>query len=183
MLRSNKLGVPAPTIGVLADWLGDAYHVAVLKGLLEAASSAGVNLLCFVGGELPVDAETSDARHRIYDLADARCVDGLVLVGSALSDEVGVDGLTRHCRRYRSLPVISVGIDLQGFPSVTVDNQAGMRAVVTHLLEVHGARRLACVRGPLNNPEAELRVAAFREALALHGRVADESLIVTGNFL
>jgi DNA-binding LacI/PurR family transcriptional regulator len=82
MYRSqNRLGGLAPTLGVLVDSIGDSYQLEVLQGVEEAALAAGVNLLCFVGGTLPED-ESSDARHRVYELASAHCLDGIVLLAS-----------------------------------------------------------------------------------------------------
>jgi hypothetical protein len=110
--------------------------------LEEAALSAGVNLLCFVGGTRP-DDESSNARHRVYELASAHCLDGIVLLTSTLVHCVGSIGLIRYCERYRRLPMCSIGIELADVPSVGVDNEAGMREAVSHLIRDHGLSRLA----------------------------------------
>jgi hypothetical protein len=73
-------------------------------------------------------------------------------------------------------------VHLPDFPSVTVDNEVGMRGVLDHVIREHGARRIAFVRGPLANPEAELRTNAYRAALAEHGLPFDERLVMPGDF-
>jgi LacI family transcriptional regulator len=51
---------------------------------------------------------------------------------------------------------------------VTVDNRAGTKALVGHLIERHGRTRLFYVAGPRGAPDAQERHSAFTEALAEH---------------
>ena len=56
-------------------------------------------------------------------------------------------------------------------PSVDVvaaDNRAGTVALVAHLVEVHGRRRLYYVAGPAEAPDARERRSAFEQVLADH---------------
>ncbi len=183
MYRSrNRFGGRAPTLGVLLDRIGDHYQCAVLRGVTRAATAAGANLLCFVGGELPLDPLRSDVRHRVYDLVGPSSVDGVLLLGSTMSNAVGAQGLERLYERFRSLPLCNLGERVGELPCVSVSNEAGMREVVLHLITVHGARRIAFVRGPTANGEAELRLSAYRAALTEHGIDFDPRLVVIGDF-
>ena len=177
----DRLKAKTLNIGVLLDWIGDQYHAAVLRGMVETAEHAGVNLRCFVGGQLPAN-EGTPGRHRIYELCNPRNLDGLVVLGNTLAHTVGSTGLARHCEGYRPMPLCSIGVRLTGFPSVTVDNDVGMRGVIDHIIREHGARRIAFVRGPTANIEAELRLGAYRAMLAEHGLPFEERLVVAGNF-
>jgi hypothetical protein len=58
-----------------------------------------------------------------------------------------------------------------------------MRALMTHLVQVHGFRRLAFIQGPAGNPESETRLRVFREVLGEHRVPWDRAQIVTGDFL
>jgi LacI family transcriptional regulator len=51
---------------------------------------------------------------------------------------------------------------------VTADNRAGSVAVVTHLVEVHGSRRLFHLDGPPNAPDASERRLALEQVLSDH---------------
>jgi LacI family transcriptional regulator len=51
---------------------------------------------------------------------------------------------------------------------VAVDNRSGTVALVAHLVEVHGRRRLFYVAGPAEAPDAQERRAAFERVLADH---------------
>ncbi len=73
------------------------------------------------------------------------------------------------CRRFSPLPVVSVGRAFVGIPSVLVDNYQGMRDAVGHLIEHHGYRRIAFLRGPKGAQEEVLRFRAYRDTLTSHG--------------
>jgi DNA-binding LacI/PurR family transcriptional regulator len=163
--------------------MGDQYQAAVMRGLADTAADAGVRLLCFVGGQVPLDPARRGGRHRVYDLCGPRNVDGVVTLSSTLLHDVGKAALTRYFERYRPLPLCSIGVGLEGIPSVTVDNEVGIRGLLEHAIEEHGARRIAFVRGPLANAEAELRLTAYRDTLTRHDMPFDERLVVTGTFM
>lgn len=61
----------------------------------------------------------------------------------------------------------------------TVDNVSGTRALMSHLLEC-GYRRIAMVRGPIGNADADERYATYVEALRSAG--LDHDLIAVGDF-
>lgn len=164
--------------------MGDQYQAAVMRGLADTAADAGVRLLCFVGGQVPSDnASQHPGRHRVYELCGPRHVDGIIALSSTLLHDVGKAALSRYFERYRPLPLCSIGADLPGIPSVTVDNEVGIRGLIKHAIVDHGARRIAFVRGPMANAEAELRLNAYRDTLAQHDLPFDERLVVTGTFM
>lgn len=184
MYRANsRLGARAKTLGVLLDWLGDPYQGGILRGIRAAARTAGAQLLCFPGGSLPGPGGGEDARHRLFELVTERCVDGVLLLSSTLSHHVGATGVEQFAATLRGLPVCSIGVELAGVPSLTTDNDSGMRECVAHLIREHGAQRLALVRGPLANEEAERRASAYREILAASGIPYDERRVVVGDFM
>ncbi|HEV3069464.1 MAG TPA: LacI family DNA-binding transcriptional regulator [Streptosporangiaceae bacterium] len=63
---------------------------------------------------------------------------------------------------------------------VAVDNAAGIRALVAHLLGGHGYRRLGFLAGPADSPDAQERLAAFRQAIA--GSDAHLAPVLSGDF-
>jgi hypothetical protein len=55
--------------------------------------------------------------------------------------------------------------------------------MVEHLHWVHRCRRIAFIRGPESNEEAEVRYEAYRDAMQANGLLFDERLVCPGNFL
>lgn len=172
-----------PTIGLLVDLLTYEYQAGVWSGVTAAARERGVNLFCFVGKALRSPYGFEAQGNVIYDLVDAENVDGLVILSGAIGTRVGSEKTRDFCERYRPLPMVSVGLALEGIPSVLVDNEKGLRDAINHLIEVHGHRRIAFIRGPEDHQEAEVRYRTYTQTLAEHGISLDPSLVAPGDFL
>jgi DNA-binding LacI/PurR family transcriptional regulator len=67
-------------------------------------------------------------------------------------------------------------------PSVTIENKSASSQLVSHLIEVHGRRRIAFLRGPDGNEDSYWREMGYRQALERHGLSIDSGLIATGDF-
>jgi DNA-binding LacI/PurR family transcriptional regulator len=137
-----------PTIGLLCDVPCNQYSCDMWAGVRDAARAFDVNLCYFAGGILKIPYAYKDQANVIYDRASSATLDGLVLWGGQLSHVVGAEGVRAFCERFRPLPMVSIELVLPGVPSLFVDNYQGMYDVVTHLIEVHGYRRIAYIDYP-----------------------------------
>jgi LacI family transcriptional regulator len=90
-------------------------------------------------------------------------VDGL-LIGEGI---VPSEYLARLAKR-RPVVVIAGSPDEKAADVVTADNRAGSAALVRHLIEDHGRRRLYHVDGPITAPDARERRLALSELVAAH---------------
>ncbi len=176
------LATRAPRLGVFVDGLVDGYQAAVVAGAYEG-TELGAQLVCFVGGILDSPHRFAAERNHIYRLAGKDSLDALMLVSGAIGNHVGKSELQRFARRYRPpLPICSIGIELEGMPSVLVDNDSGMERAISHLIARHGHRRIAFVRGPLANEEAERRFGVYERVLVAHGIPLDPRFVTVGDF-
>jgi len=170
------------TIGLLIDNIWDPIAWEVWAGVDDVATEQGANLLCFVGGALRPSATALVQGNVLYDLVSAENVDGLAIWGGGLGQFVSPEQVESFCERYRPLPISNAALPLENIPSVLVDNYRGMCEVVTHLVESHGYRRIAFIRGPQDHPEANERYRAYADVLSEHNIPLEPKLIAPGNF-
>jgi len=171
-----------PTIGLLIDWLGGRYQSHVWPGIVDAAEERDANLVIFSGRVLNTPQGYLRQSNAIFDLISKQNLDGLVILSGNLCQYVTLQELKAFCDHFLSLPAISTSIEIQNLPSVIVDNQSGMRAVMSHLIEEHGYRRIAFIAGPEVNEEAQQRLAIYKDELACHGIPFDPLLVAPGDF-
>jgi LacI family transcriptional regulator len=146
----------------------DGLLAETLRGLSSAARAADHRVLV----ETLVPGEGSYA-----NLVRSGRTDGLIVSGPRYDDEELVE-LARD-----GFPVVIQG-SLPGLdvPSVDVDNEAGARLAVEHLLAL-GHRRIACItNAPTAYTAASERVAGYREALAAAGIDEEPGMIAEGAF-
>ena len=129
------------------------------------------------GGYRVLVEPLSPERGRYSDLVRSHRVDGLIVSGPRIDDEeliaLVADGY----------PIILQGsLPSLDAPSVDVDNRAGARTAVAHLIGL-GHRRIGCItNAPLAYTAAADRAAGYRDALAEAGIDDDPALIVEGAF-
>ena len=90
--------------------------------------------------------------------------DGLVLMDRVLPD-------ADMAKITRQVPVASIAhrVDAPGVTNIVIDNHAAMVALVTHMIEVHGARRFAFLGGPYDSTDSQVRAEATVACIESHG--------------
>lgn len=160
------------TIGLIIPEVTSDFFIPMLRGVETTAHAAGFDLLVSIQ---PAGGSSIRGRRALGEHNS----DGLVIFVGEMDDEE-IERLAR-----RGFPVVLLyrpAPPHTHIPVVTIENKAGARSIVNHLLEVHGYRRIALLRGPLNSPDAFLREQGYREALIEQGVGVDESLIFMGDF-
>ena len=141
-----------------------------LRGLASAARTAGLRVM--VEALSPNDPESS-----YVSLVRGQHADGLILSGPRTDDPAFLE-LVRD-----GFPVVLQG-SLPDVPvsSVDVDNVAGARQAVDHLIGL-GHRRIAMItNAPVVYTAAVQRAEGYREALAAAGIPYDAGLVDEGGF-
>jgi sigma-B regulation protein RsbU (phosphoserine phosphatase) len=174
------LAPPGTRIGLLVESLSDRFWHELVLSVDAAARRRGVHLMVFIGGTLDAPELAARQANRCYHLAGPDCIDGLLV--ASLGSSAGPERLAQYFARYRPLPMCAVTALVDGLYSVCTDNIRSMREAVSHLIEVHGLRKIGFIRGPRINVEAELRYEGYRQALFEHDIPIDPRLVLEGDF-
>ncbi len=179
-------GGPRKTVAVLIDFMdlfGGGYELELRNALEQECRERDLDLLLVYGGALDHPDPNQAAYNAIYELIRPERVDGIITISAGLSTHVGPAGLGRLFKTAGVAARCSAGVLVPGTPSIVMDNVAGMRALMQHLIEVHGHRRLGFIGGTPGNPDAETRFAIYRESLEAAGLPYDPALVVAGDFV
>ena len=172
-----------PTIGYLTPRINNDVSQALWSGVVDAAAEQGANLICFVGEDLLDSAGCPSPANVAYELVSAELVHGLVSWASSLGGSLKDTAVASfHCR-YQPLPIVSITLPMQACPTVSIDSYQGMQQIIAHLVDLHGYRRLAFIRGPEGRYYAQERYRAYADALRSYGLAVDPRLVTTpGDF-
>jgi GAF domain-containing protein/DNA-binding LacI/PurR family transcriptional regulator len=168
------------TIGYLTHWIGSSYR-AMWPGIYDTACKHDVNLICFPAGQLRTPHQLRQ-RNVIFDLITAEKLDGLILRSEALAAHIPPKEFEALHKKYSPIPMVSIARAMPGIPCLLLDNVQGMRSVITHLIETHGYRHIAFIRGPETHQEAEQRYHAYTKVLSEYDLPFDPNLVVGGDF-
>lgn len=165
-----------PTIGYVINnplVRTDSYTHDTWAGVVDGAEAADANLICYAGIKVLNENKYLRQNGPLFSQASPEWLEGFVAISH--SDPVFRDLIPALGR----VPTIS--IQRSQYPSVSVDNRAGMRACVEHLLDVHGRRRLAFVIGEVGEPSGEERYRTFQEVMRERRLAIDERLLFQGD--
>lgn len=185
--RSRRLGGPPLRFALGVDTLEHHYQRTIVSGAARAARDRGVSLVIFSGGlgrdRLALShRNSSEERRDLFDLLPDAQFSGLILLTGTLTSSEPEALVRRHLESFSALKIVSIGIETKASHHVLVANRAGMYAAVKHLVVAHERRKVAFLRGPQTNAEAEERYLAYRDALAAHGIAYEERLVVQCDF-
>lgn len=154
---------------LLVDSLDDEHELSVVHGSLAAARELDARLVVVAGGPVDTPDERLRAGNFVFDLVGRDNALGILVLSSALGNAIGPERLAEWLTRYADAPLCCMGVPIPGRVSVRVDNATGIAEAVDHLHTVHGKQNIGFIRGPAQSDEAEVRYAAYRDALSRHG--------------
>lgn len=168
--RSLKKG-ETQTVGLVVSDLQNPFYSSIVKAIEHTLSDHGYS--CIV-----CDASESQGKEkRALKLLGELKVRGIIhgFSGSA-SDELerlGLDGI----------PIVEIdrASGMAGTDTVLLDNVAGARAAVEHLIEL-GHSRIGMIAGPPHLTTGAGRLEGYMLALQAAGIAAEEELIAYGDF-
>ncbi len=174
------------TIGLVADSFNEisVYQEAVWRGVSDAAREQGIQIRTYVGGALEYSPLNpfEKTKNIAYEFLDPQQLDGIIYCGGTLGNGVPKDKFDAFCKRFSSIPSISVGPAGSTIPRILVDNDRGMKEMVVHLIEDHGYSPIAFISGPSGNADADRRKKMFLDTMREHGQDVDSKLLYEGDF-
>lgn len=173
----------SPSIGFLTESVRGLYQSSIWNGASDTALKKNHSLVCFAGGSLRSSSwdPYEPQRNAIYNFVDVKNLKGLIISGS-LGGFISNQEFEEFYHKFKDIPMVCIGPEITSVPRVVFDNISGMQELISHLIVDHSCSRLAFIRGPEGNEEAEQRLKIFREVLLKHGIEPIEELIIPGDF-
>ncbi len=183
MLSPTMPSSKRKTIGVFASQVGRSWGAEFIAGINDAAEEQNVNLVHFIGGKL-LPIPTSDknkSSYGLYDLAKPDQLDGLLLTADVAYGTNPAD-LKTFFDSYGDIPIVTQSVDIEQASMFIPNNAEGMRSAVRHLIEEHGYKRIAFIRGIPGQVDAEQRFQGYQAELSAHNLRYEENLVVDGDY-
>ncbi|MBN1411652.1 MAG: substrate-binding domain-containing protein [Spirochaetales bacterium] len=181
-MPSYKFQKCRPTIGVLINQIEGRYQTDIIKGISDYAREHDINLIYFAGKSLESPYEGEKACNIIFDLINPGKLDGLILASGSIANYISEEKYLQFAGQFRSIPNVSLSTVLEGIPSIITDNSIGMTEAVSHLIQVHGYRKIGFLKGTPTNHEAKERYEIYLKTLKSHDIPLDPNIIFEGDF-
>lgn len=164
--KSNSIIVVMPDIT-------NPVNSGIIRAIESEAQKAGYAIL--LG-----DTQGLEERERHYaNMTQSGQADGILLFSSRLPFAAKDDVVLTQ----QLPPLVNSceNIAIEGISKVMIDNVAGAKAAVEHLLDL-GHTRIAAIMGPLDTPSTLERLKGYKLALSKAGLEINDSLLISGNY-
>ena len=162
---------------------GDStYEMDFWRGVWQEAARTSAPLMTVVGGQLTAGSGGVHVPF-LFRIA-AQFQPGPVAINAGtLQQGLGASDFEAFIQKFPSTSKVVSAIPVSGVRSVVVDNFAGMRDIVGHVVGELGRKRPLYISGPYANNEAQERLRAFRETLPAHGLQVRQEDIFEGTWM
>ena len=162
-------------------WSPDVLAKA-MEGFEEYADSRDLDIFVFMSfASYSVHKHTMQGELNVYNLCEMSDYDGVVVFSNILNSDETAEELCTSARD-KGIPVVSIGMEFDGVISLCVDNESGMRELVTHLVEKHGVKKVFYIGGTETHVDSIDRLRITREVLAEHGLELPDEHVAYGKW-
>ena len=170
-------------IAVVVAGIDEEYQNSIIEGVISCAKENNTNISCFAAfGGVILNSKFDIGEYNIYKLVNYNKFDGVILLTNTISDPAEKENIIKNAKLSK-LPIVV--LDDDGYPemhNIKIDNSSAMKEIVRHVIEVHHAKKINYISGPLANPEAEDRYNAFINVMAEHRLPVDIRRVYFGEF-
>ncbi|MBQ6886087.1 MAG: GGDEF domain-containing protein [Lachnospiraceae bacterium] len=171
-------------IALIMDGWKQFFTYAWPSGILQRMHETNeeVNLYIFnSSGNWSKDEDYNIGEYNIYRLPNLDDFDGIILdLNNVACDDVRNEIINKV--KQSGVPVITIGMCIEDFYYVGLNNYEAMRNMIEHLHICHGARKYWFIMGSENNYENEQRVLALKDYMKDNDISYDEEAFYYGNF-
>lgn len=182
------------TFGVLIGGVHTYFPQKLMSGIRRASKDLDVNVYFFLGTHTRyffknmLMGDTGNLYdyqfNTIYDYSLLGGLDGMIINYGTLGIYLENNDLTAFASKYNSIPtvILTEKADLPNCHYLISDNYSGISAIMKHLIEDHGYKKILHVSGPEGNTDAMERKQAYIDAMHRYHLPFEPSMIETGDY-
>jgi len=148
-------------IALYLNNLDEEYQLALYRSVSLRARELNIDLLCVQQEQFGED----DSSRGLLPSHSFISADGVILVSSVIADKSTVLHGEKIKQLFGSIPVISISIPIEGLPTLLVNMNDSMKALMNHLLTTHHYKKFLFLGGPIGHQDNIIRESIFCSAI------------------
>ena len=170
-------------IALFAGQADESYQSRFIRGFMKKSFEAGYDVCVFSMYRKYQDTpEREQGEANIFYLMNPEQFDGAIILKDSIQTENAAENLELHLKDIFNKPIVVIEKESDLFPSICTDCYSAVFELITHLIEVHGYRKIYCLTGPEFLFQAQTRLKAYQDQMSEHGLYFDESYYSYGTF-
>ncbi len=170
-------------IAIFSNGFNGSITLKAIEGIRKYAAIKDFDTHFYVGfAAYSEDEQYNIGQFNIYKLADLEEYDGLIVFSGLLNN---TELARKACldAKERDVPVVSIGMEIEGIPYVGINNRDGMKDLVEHLVTEHNVRNVVYIGGARGHVDTIERGQVVSEVLESHGLKLEEKNYYYGDWV
>ncbi len=171
-------------IAVIMGHIMAEYTSDVLEGIIVQAKALGYNVAVF--SLFSLSDELTPHQHgeeNIYKLINFDKIAGVIFGDNFIWSSGVRNRVSEMLRKYAGGRVVCINSDGScGFENIIHSEQKSFSAIVDHMIEVHGMKKICCLTGFKGNRIAEERLEGYINSMNAHNLEIKDEYLVYGDF-
>lgn len=168
-------------IGILVSGLDNENSRKLYKGIQHQASLEGyTTFACMIRPSKEANKDSFDGEFSLFKQIEYEKFDALIVALNTFNSKEVKSLILQQCNNI-SKPVVAIDCDIVNAYKISSSNYEAQRALVEHLINQHGYRKINYVSGPLENDDACTRLRAYEDVMKEH-QLYEGKRIYQGSF-
>lgn len=148
-------------VAVVFNVLNEQYQISILEGMKSKALELGLELI-FIQQEI---SSNKSGIASLFPLDGYLNADGIILLSSVFAGNDKINTYSGIKNLYGNKPVITVGKEIPGIPSVMIRTKDSMEHLVAHLVEQHDYNSFLYLSGIADHRDNKNRQKVFVDSM------------------
>ena len=171
------------TFALLVGQAYEYYQASFIEGFLKLMFAEDCDVCVFAMYEKYQNTAAREiGETSIFKLVPHERFDGFILMLDTLQTPGLADKIVKNIRKHVKVPVITVDKEINGYVCIKPDDRKGIKALISHLIEVHGYTDIAFLTGKSWHPYSKDRLKAYKECMEEHGLKVRDNRVFFGDF-
>ena len=176
---------PRKVIAVIMSKPSKQYQTGLLQGIYKVAFKHNCNVVVFGSTHPRSDNLCHEGELSIFRMINYDKLAGVIYVPDTIiyddRDKVVTKPFLEAVQK-KHIPAVTIDLEYDGIPCYFCDDTAVVKAMVSHMIEVHGCKDIAYMTGKKGHPHATARLNGFCEAMSEHNLEIQPNRIYYGDF-
>lgn len=123
-----------------------------------------------------------EGEKNIIELPYIENYSGIIIAPDTFDIAGMYDELSEKLDRTAKCPIVNLRFEDKRFYNVMIDNQGAMEEMVSHLIEVHGLKKICFMTGKMEMKDAQMRLQGYRNVMEKYHLPVTEHMIYYGDY-
>lgn len=170
-------------IGILINDVYSDYTRELIAGVSDTCKKNNAACYIYPVGELGSNYTPFEYQRRAAAyFATSNNIDGLILASSTQGNHVSQETLSEYMKTFNTIPTVSIGIPIEGIPSIKINSTTGFNSILDDLVMEHHCKKFIVLGVHNNNTEGLERKNCILNYFKAHNIEFNESDYLNGWF-